>query len=381
MRHSTRLPACPPACLHAPHSARLHACTPACLTTPHSASQPASLPAGGLLSASGGATLTTSFLSFFIPLQVRPRLQPLPGPAGGGEGTPHGAAGAHSAPALLCAVGLRLWPVLCSALWCALRFPERCAGVQRVRCQAPTPCPPHPIVLLSSFLLASLLSSCCPPSFLCRTRCWCTACSPRTAWRSASCRWPPSECAAFPWCGWVGGWSGGKGVGQWLGPGPGWGRQVSAAFPWWGWRGARGVGGGGALAPARAEHMAPRCSSSSRTGRQASRDLGGVGGWGGQCLGPGSCPLPPSPNRHSPQPPPLPSFPPPALANFPALNSFPPPPLPHFPPAPASLASPARKRKLEELVTKHLGGERQVSDEDLKGSVFYGECLGWRVLW
>lgn len=31
------------------------------------------------------------------------------------------------------------------------------------------------------------------------------------------------------------------------------------------------------------------------------------------------------------------------------------------------------KKKLEELVTKHLGGEKDVSNEDVKSSVLYGE--------
>ena len=34
---------------------------------------------------------------------------------------------------------------------------------------------------------------------------------------------------------------------------------------------------------------------------------------------------------------------------------------------------PRSKKKLEELVTKHLGGERDVSGEDVKSSVLHGQ--------
>lgn len=34
----------------------------------------------------------------------------------------------------------------------------------------------------------------------------------------------------------------------------------------------------------------------------------------------------------------------------------------------------ARKRKLEELVTRHLGRGGGVTDEDVKSSVFHGAC-------
>ena len=46
---------------------------------------------------------------------------------------------------------------------------------------------------------------------------------------------------------------------------------------------------------------------------------------------------------------------------FPTLHPVPPP----TPPL-------RRKRKLEELVTKHLGKARDVSDEDIKSSVLHG---------
>ena len=44
----------------------------------------------------------------------------------------------------------------------------------------------------------------------------------------------------------------------------------------------------------------------------------------------------------------------------------------------AGCLPPCRKRKLEELVTKHLGRERDVSDEDIKSSVLYG---GWHRMY
>jgi hypothetical protein len=50
--------------------------------------------------------------------------------------------------------------------------------------------------------------------------------------------------------------------------------------------------------------------------------------------------------------------------------------LPELPPH-CPCTAPCRKRKLEELVTKHLGKSRDVSDEDIKSSVLYG---GWVLL-